>query len=63
MRELASMQYRASMGEEKVRLILLAHKAKMQQMVLKSLDKGWNTWSTQAVELQLLRAYHDDRKK
>ena len=31
--------------------------------VLKSLDKGWKTWSAQAAELQLLRADHDNRKK
>ena len=32
-------------------------------MVSESLDKGWKTWSTQATELQLLRADHENRKK
>ena len=35
----------------------------MCQMVSESLDKGWKTWSTQATELQLLRADHENRKK
>ena len=46
-RELATMQYKVSMGEEKVRLISLEHEAKTQRMVLESLDKGWKTWSAQ----------------
>ena len=32
-------------------------------MVSESLDKGWKTWSTQATELQLLQADHENRKK
>ena len=29
-------------------------------MILGLLDKGWKTWSTQAAELQLLRADHEN---
>mgnify|MGYP000656835513 CR=1 FL=1 len=32
-------------------------------MLSESLDKGWKTWSTQATELQLLQADHENRKK
>ena len=32
-------------------------------MALKSLDKGWKTWSTQATELQLLQVDYENWKK
>ena len=44
-KELATMQYRVSMGEGKVCLILSSHKSETRQMVIESLDKGRKTWS------------------
>ena len=46
-----------------MRLILRAHMARTQKMVINSLDKRWQTWSTQATELQLLRANREKWKK
>ena len=57
------MQYRLSMGGEKVCLILSRHKANTRQMVAESLDNGWKTRSAQATELQLLSADHENREK
>ena len=62
-KELATMQYRLNMGEEKVHLILSRHKDKMRKMVAETLDNGWRTWSAQAAKLQLLRADPGNRKK
>ena len=39
-KELAAMQYKVSMGEEKVNQILRAHKCPMRELVIDSLDKG-----------------------
>ena len=50
-KELATMQYQVSMGKEKVNQILRAHKHRTWELVAKSLDKGWQTWSAQAAEL------------
>ena len=41
----------------------MPHKEQTPLMVSESLDKGWKTWSTQATELQLLQADHENRKK
>ena len=62
-REIETLKYKNTMGEDKVHAILTRHKEQMRQMVSESLDKGWKTWSTQATELQLLRADHENRKK
>ena len=40
-KELATMQYPVSMGEDKVQQILMAHKHRNQQLVVESLAKGW----------------------
>ena len=61
-KELAIMQYKLSMGEEKVCLILSMHKAKTRLLVVDFLDKGWKTWSAQVTELQLLWADWENRK-
>ena len=47
-KELAMMQYKVSMGEEKVRRILLVHKEKMLKLVVDIVNKDWKTWSAQA---------------
>ena len=39
-KELATMQYKVSMGEEKVPRILQVHKKKMLKLVADTLDKG-----------------------
>ena len=62
-REIETLKYKNTMGEDKVHAILTRHKEQMRQMVFESLDKGWKTWSTQATELQLLQADHENRKK
>ena len=61
-KQLAEAQYRASMDEEKIKAILKRHRINTLKLVSDSLDKGWQTWSKQAVELQLLRADRDNRK-
>ena len=38
-KELATMQYKVSMGEEKVCLLLSSHKAQTQRIVINSLEK------------------------
>ena len=48
---LAKAQFRMTMGEEKIRAILKHHKLNTLKMVTESMDKGWKTWSAQAVEL------------
>ena len=57
------MKYILNMGEEKVCLILSRQKAKTRQMVPESLDNSWNTWSTQATELELLKVDHENKMK
>ena len=42
------------MGEKKVCLILLTHKAMTRRMVLESLDKGGKPWLAQATELEAI---------
>ena len=59
---LAKAQFRATMGEEKIRAILKRHKLNTLKMVNKSINKGWQNWSAQAAELQLLQADRDNRK-
>ena len=61
-KQLATTQYNASMGEEKIRAILNRHKLNTLKLVSDSLDKGWKTWSAQAEELQILCADRDNRK-
>ena len=46
--EIRALEYRLSMGEQKVRAILGRHKTKMHQKITESLKNGWKTWSTQA---------------
>ena len=48
---LAKAQFRMTMGEDKIRAILKHHKLNTLKMVTESMDKGWKTWSAQAVEL------------
>ena len=38
------------------------HRINTLNMVKESMDKGWQTWSAQAAELQLLRADRENRK-
>ena len=57
------MRYKVGMGEEKVCIILSAHKARTQRRVIESLEKGWKTWSAHVAELQLLRADRENMKK
>mgnify|MGYP006970539287 CR=1 FL=1 len=40
LKELAMMQYKVTMGKEKVCIILSAHKAHTERMVIDSLEKG-----------------------
>ena len=61
--EVSALKYRLNIGEEKVKAILNRHKQKMHQAITKTLDEGWKQWSVQAVELQLLRANHENKKK
>ena len=50
------------MGEDKIPAILRRHKLNTLKMVSESMEKGWKTWSAQAVELQLLRADKENWK-
>ena len=59
---LADAQFRMTMGEDKIRAILRCHKINTLKMVTESMEKGWKTWSAQAAELQLVRAYRENRK-
>ena len=59
----AALKYKHTMGEDKVWAILMRHREQMCHMVSESLDKGWKTWSTQATELQMPRADHENPKK
>ena len=58
--EIEFLKYKNTMGEDKVRAILIGHKEQTYQMVSESLEKVWKTWSTQAAKLQLLRADHEN---
>ena len=60
--ELAEAQFRMTMDEEKIRAILRHPKLNTLKMVTESTEKGWKTQSTEATELQLLRAKRDNRK-
>ena len=61
--EIVALKYQNTMGEEKVRGILTQHNQKMKEMMTDSLNEGWKTCSKQALELQLLRVDHDNRKQ
>ena len=63
LKEIDPLKYKNYMGKEKVQAILMWHKEQPRLMVSKSLDKGWKTWSTQATELQILRADYKNRKE
>ena len=56
--EISTMQYWLNMGEQKIQGILGKNNSKMHQKIIESLKHDWKTWSTQATELQLLRADH-----
>ena len=61
--DISALQYRVSMGEEKIQAILDRHKKKMHQKIIKSLEEGWRTWPTQAAELQMFRVDQENIKK
>ena len=59
---MAEAQFRATMGEERIRATLKRHKLNTLKIVNESMDKGSKNWLVQATELQLLRADRDNRK-
>ena len=44
-KQLAEAQYKASMGEEKIKAIPKHHRINTEKFVSDCLDKGWQTWS------------------
>ena len=61
-RTLTKTQFEASMTQENVQAIMRRHRLNTLKLVNESLEKGWQTWSAQAAELQLLRADRENRK-
>ena len=61
-RTLATTQFEARMTQDKVQTIIRRHRLNTLKLVNESLEKGWQTWSAQAAELQLLRADRENRK-
>ena len=61
-RTLATAQSEASMTQDRVQAIIRRHQLNTLKLVSESLEKGWQTWSAQATELQLLRADGENRK-
>ena len=59
---LATTQFEARMTQDRVQAIIRRHRINTLKLVNESLEKGWQTWSAQAAELQLLRADRENRK-
>ena len=59
---LVTTQFEASMTQERVQAIMRRHRLNTLKLVNESLEKGWQTWLVEAVEIQLLRADRQNKK-
>ena len=50
------------MTQDRVQALIRHHRLNTLNLVNESLEKGWQIWSAQAAELQLLRADRENRK-
>ena len=48
--------------QDRVQAIMRSYRLNTLKLVNESLEKGWQTWSAQVAELQLLRADRENRK-